>query len=124
MMTDERAIYMEIRKFTFIFTIIAMAVMQVWKGNFSTYGVGVLIGSLTGLMGFQMIIHYVNKLGEHSKNITFGSYRAYVQRYVLYFLILGVSVLKGVNIFALLVGMLCQKGAILWYTYYHRKEDA
>ncbi len=123
-MTYERNIYIEIRKLTLIFMVIAMSVVHAWKGSFQIYGIGVLIGALTGLLGFQMIINYVNKLSEHTTNIKFGSYRAYIRRYFLYFLILGVSVLKGVDIFALLVGMLCQKGAILWYTYQHRKEVA
>lgn len=122
MMSDEQKVYMEIRKLTCILMVVATILMQVLKGQFSVYGVGVLIGAFTGLMGFQMIIRYVHSLDNDTTRVKLYSYRSYIRRYVLYFVILGISVWKGVNIFALLVGMLCSKGAVLWYTYRHRKE--
>lgn len=52
-----------------------------------------------------------------------AGYAGYLRRYVIYALIFGLSAWRGVNVIALLAGMLCHKASILLYVFLHRKED-
>lgn len=85
--------------------------------------VGVLVGALCGLIGFQMIIQSAGSLEADTKNPKAKAYRAYLLRYLVYAAIFVLAVKSGVNVIALLIGMLAHKACILLYTYRHRKED-
>ena len=79
---------------------------------------GILIGSLTGIMGFNMIQNMVGRIDGESRE-----FRSYTRRYMLYALIFALSAIAGAHIAALLVGMLLHKCSILIYSWKHRKED-
>lgn len=85
--------------------------------------IGVMIGALCGLIGFQMIINSANSLGADTANPKGKAYRAYLLRYLVYAAVFAFSIREGANIIALLIGMLAHKACILIYTYRHRKED-
>lgn len=86
-----------------------------------TLGIG--IGSLTGFIGFHMILRMSKNIVEGALNGQGNAYLAYLHRSLLYAAIFGFSIYRGVNVIALLTGMLAHKASILIYTWRHRKED-
>lgn len=113
----------EIRKLTLILGLVISGLsMILFQGDFSTIGVGVLIGALSGMIGFNMIVRMSNQIELYVDPKAKG-YSSYVKRYAIYTIIFILSAYKGVNIFALFAGMACHKAAILIYVFLHRKED-
>lgn len=113
----------EIRKITIILGLIVSGLsLIIFQGEFSTIGLGVMIGALTGMIGFNMIVHMCNHI-ELYGNPKAKGYSSYVKRYAVYAIIFMISVYKGINVFALFAGMICHKVAILIYVFLHRKED-
>lgn len=113
----------EIRKITIILGLIVSGLsLLIFQGKFSTIGVGVFIGALTGMIGFNMIVHMSHRIEMYGDPKAKG-YSSYVKRYAVYAIIFILSAYKGVNVFALFAGMICHKGAILIYVFLHRKED-
>ena len=96
--------------------------VMLFQDQFVEIGVGILVGALTGLIGFSMIIRMSSTI-ELYGNPKAKGYSSYVKRYGIYTLIFALAAWRGVNIVALLVGMLLHKGAILIYVFIHRKED-
>lgn len=94
----------------------------IFQGQFATIGIGICIGALAGLIGFNMIVHMADTI-EYYDNAKAKGSSNYTLRYLIYALILGLSVYKGIHILALLVGMLCHKASIMLYVFLHRKED-
>lgn len=112
----------EIRKISLAFMLIATGVSTVvWQGSFSTIGMGIIIGTMSGLIGFAMINMMSSTIEYASDPKAKGNF-SYVSRFFLYMIIFGLSAYRGVHLLALLVGMLCHKGAIVLYAYLHRKE--
>lgn len=113
----------EIRRLTIIIALLAGGVsILVFQGAFQSITIGIFIGALCGIIGYNMIVH-LSKTIEYYGNPKAKGYSSYVKRYAIYTVIFALSIYRGVNIFALFVGMLCHKVAILMYVFLHRKED-
>ncbi|MEG0329965.1 MAG: hypothetical protein RR602_02100 [Longicatena sp.] len=113
----------DIRKITLILTTIVTAISLVlFQGKMKTIGVGIVIGACCGIIGFQMIANLGNRLEEYD-NARNKAIQSYTRRYAMYTLIFALSASVGVQIIALLVGMLCHKASIGIYVFLHRKED-
>ena len=112
----------DIRRLTIALVLAATGIsVVIWKDGFSTIGLGIIIGGLCGLLGFSMI----NKMSadiEHASNPKTKGNISYMLRIVIYTLIFALSALRGINLIALLAGMLCHKAAIMLYVFLHRKE--
>ena len=123
-MKDETALMRKsIRWITLALACIACGIsLIVFQDQFQGIGVGILIGALSGLIGFSMIIRMSNTI-ELYDNPKAKGYSSYVKRFGIYTIIFALAAWRGVNIIALLVGMLLHKGAILIYVFIHRKED-
>lgn len=94
----------------------------VFQGHFSTIGIGIMIGALCGLIGFNFIQHMADTI-EYYDNAKAKGTSNYVLRYLIYALIFALSMKNGVHVLALFAGILCHKAAILLYVFLHRKED-
>ena len=113
----------EIRRISLSLSVAAALVSSViFKDSFSSIGVGILIGTLSGLIGFNMIVRMSESI-ELYEDASKAGYAGYLRRYFIYALIFGLSAWRGVNVIALLAGMLCHKASILLYVFLHRKED-
>lgn len=112
----------EIRKWTLALMLVACGIsLLVFQGRFQSITLGILIGAMCGLLGYGMIERMCSNI-ETYENAKGRGYHAYVGRYALYTLVFALSMYKGVNVFALLVGMMCHKAAIVIYAFMHRKE--
>lgn len=103
--------------------ILSLLGLLIFPEHGKAVAIGVMIGALCGLIGFQMIINSANSLGADTANPKGKAYRAYLLRYLVYAAVFAFSIKEGANIIALLIGMLAHKACILIYTYRHRKED-
>lgn len=122
-MDETKKMVQEIRKITIILGFFVSGISVIlFQGKFSTIGAGVLIGACSGIIGFHMIVHMSQKIELYANPKLIG-YTNYVRRYAIYTVIFLLSVYKGINIFSLLVGILCHKAAILIHVFIHRKED-
>lgn len=121
-MNELKTMNKEIRRFSLALMLIATGVSAVvWQGSFRTIGVGIIIGTMAGLIGFAMI-NTMSAGIEYASNPKAKGNFSYVTRFFFYMLIFGLSAYRGVNLLALLAGMLCHKGAIVLYAFLHRKE--
>lgn len=112
----------EIRVITLGLTaVLALVGWVIFPGNENHIALGIIIGSLTGLLGFQMILRMSESiLEDNGEN---GAYASYLNRYLFYMLVFALSIWRGIHVIALVVGMLVHKASILIYTWRHRKED-
>lgn len=116
-MNDEKKMYHAIRFLTLCLSIAAMLIsLLLFPGSLQTIGSGILIGSITGILGFNMIIKTCNRIDGDSTNLKAGAYNAYLKRYLLYFLVFGISVYQGIEVLSLLIGILLHKAAIVVYS--------
>lgn len=123
-MNELDAMNKEIRVYTLITAVIlSILSILVFAKQGKEVGVGILIGALCGLIGFQMIVHSANSLQADTENPKGKAYRAYLLRYLLYAVVFALAMKEGANAIAILIGMLAHKACILIYTYRHRKED-
>lgn len=119
---NEKKMYQGIRKFTWIFMLIAMILMSLITQDFKYVPAGVAIGSLAGVMGFQKIIAMSERIDGSMTDLKLPAFSEYAKRYAMYMLIFGISAYLGVDILAMLVGFTCHKAAIVLYVWIHRKE--
>ncbi len=120
--TDQMA--KEIRIITLILTaVLTLMSMMLFPDMMKSVGLGIVIGSLCGLLGFQMILRMSKNIVEGSIYGAGSAYTSYLNRYLIYALIFALSIYRGINVIALAVGMLAHKASILIYTWQHRKED-
>ena len=113
----------EIRRLTLALALICSGLSVVFfHGRFQEIGMGIILGALTGIIGFSMITNMTNRIELYGNPKRKGT-ASYVQRYALYAIIFSIAAVKGVHVVALLVGFLLHKGAILVYVVLHRKED-
>lgn len=103
--------------------VLAIASILIFPGEFKTISMGIVIGSFTGMMGFTMIVNMAAHVDGDTMDVKAGAFRSYTQRYLIYAVIFAMSASMGVNVIALLAGMLAHKASILIYTWKHRKED-
>ena len=116
---------MEVRLITLMLCALGCVVcLLLFPGAFKEGILGIIIGSLTGLMGFTMIQNMVRRIDGEQADIKAHAFRAYTRRYLLYAVIFALSITAGAHAVALLVGMLLHKCSILIYSWRHRKEDA
>lgn len=121
---ETRKMGQEIRVLTLVLMAVACILCFLLFPAYRKEGIsGILIGSLTGIIGFNMITNMVGRIDSDMPDIKARAIRSYVRRYLLYAVIFALSVIAGANILGLLVGMLLHKASILLYSYKHRKED-
>lgn len=124
MKMDEKHTYQEIRKYSYILMLIAVLLSLVFFfDSFKEISIGIIVGTLCAVMGFNMIIKFSEKINGDSVNVTGGSYSSYLRRYLLYALVLILCAYVEIPLLAVLAGFLCHKGAIVLYSFIHRKED-
>lgn len=124
MRMDEQSIYREIRKYSYVFMLICILLgIALFLDQAKEVAVGITIGTLCGIMGFQMIIRFSEKIHGDSVNVKGGSYSSYLRRYLLYAVVLGACAYVEIPLLAVLTGFLCHKAAIVYYSFIHRKED-
>lgn len=114
MMVEDKKLYMRIRMLTIFFALLAsFFLIVVFQRLDKALLVGIWIGVCCGLLGFQSIIRDVGKLSEDMHKSKASLQGAYIRRYSLYAVVFMLSASQGVNVFTLLVGMLCHKVSIL-----------
>ncbi len=112
----------EIRLYTLLLTLVVTLVsILLFPKAGKAVPVGVLIGSLSGMIGFQMILRMASSLEPQGARMK--AYRSYLLRYLIYAAIFAISIAQGVHALALLAGILAHKASFLIYTWRHRKED-
>lgn len=123
MMDDISQMGKEIRRLTLALSLVVSGVsIFIFHGQFREIGIGIIIGALTGIIGFSMIMNLSRRIELYGNAKAKGS-ASYIQRYAIYMVVFLLAAYKGVNIIALFIGMLIHKGAILIYVFIHRKED-
>ncbi|MEG2684487.1 MAG: ATP synthase subunit I [Erysipelotrichaceae bacterium] len=113
--------FREIRKTTLIIIVVMFAV-SLLLNNFKAYSVGILLGGVTSLLSFQMIINMVYRLGDQDKARGTATSN-YVFRIMLCVCVFALGASEGASIIAMLAGFLTNKLAIMIYSYRHSKED-
>lgn len=112
----------EIRLISLILMGITAAICAlIWSDQIVNIAGGVMIGTCTGLIGFQMI-NAMSASIEQSGNAKLKGYTSYLTRYALYAIIFALCITRGINVFALLAGVLCHKASIIVYTVRYREE--
>ena len=97
----------KIVKYTLIFSLFcSIACAMIFHSQMIQVFIAVWIGCLTGLVGYR------KKIGTQE----------YMKRYLMYGLVLVICQLMELPILAVLVGLMCNKGAILLYAL-KEKED-
>lgn len=84
--------------------------------------IGVWIGCILSLIGFAMIKNMARSIAHEEKAGKRQGYSNYALRYLLYAFVMAVSVYLGISVLAILAGMLCQKAALLTYSFIERKN--
>lgn len=122
-MNEHQRMRREIQTITIILMLMVCGLsILIFHGRVADIGIGIVIGALAGLIGFNMINQMAEQI-ELVRDAKAKGYQNYVLRYVVYLFIFGISVYKNVSILALFAGMLCHKASILLYVFLHRKED-
>lgn len=85
-------------------------------------GVSILIGTLTGLIGFRMILRMVNTMPADEEAGKKIGQAGYMRRYLFYGLVLGVCAYFGLSVLGILIGLMCHKASLLLYAYLERKD--
>lgn len=96
-----------------IITGIAMLGSLLFHDKGITLGLG--LGCMIGLIGFNMIVQWGFSIQEHSS--ARSTFMNYLLRYIFYGCMFTLSYYFGANIFALLVGFICHKLAIYVYSF-------
>ena len=84
--------------------------------------IGVWIGCILSLIGFAMIKNMARSIAHEEKAGKRQGYSNYALRYLLYAFVMAVSAYLGISVLAILAGMLCQKAALLTYSFIERKN--
>ena len=113
----------QIKKYTLAFSLFcSIACAMIFHSQMIQVFIAVWIGCLTGLVGYHKIVQMaLNIPTDEAAGKKMGT-QEYMKRYLLYGLALVVSHLMDMPIFAVLVGLMCNKGAILLYAL-KEKED-
>ena len=93
-------------------TAIAMIISLIFKDKTITLGIG--LGCMIGLIGFNMILQWGYSVEGNGKK---SGYMNYLSRYAFYACMFILCCLMGTNVLALLVGFLCHKVAIYVYSF-------
>ena len=113
----------KIVKYTLIFSLFCSLVCAViFHSQMIQVFIAVWIGCLTGLVGYRMIVQMaLNIPTDEIAGKKIGT-QEYMKRYLMYGLVLVICQLMELPILAVLVGLMCNKGAILLYAL-KEKED-
>ena len=93
-------------------TIVVMVFSLFFKDK--TITLGIALGCLIGLIGFNMILQWGYSVESNEKRVGFGNY---LSRYGFYACMFTLSYFMGANLLALLVGFICHKIAIYVYSF-------
>lgn len=123
-MSETRKMAMEVRGISAVLMVVlGLLSILLFPNEFKSITMGIVIGTICGLMGFTMICNMAERIDGDTLDVKNRAIRSYTRRYLLYVVIFALSASIGVNLIALLVGMLAHKASILLYTLRHRKED-
>lgn len=123
-MSETRKMAMEVRGISAVLMVVlGLLSILLFPNEFKSITMGIVIGTICGLMGFTMICNMAERIDGDTLDVKNRAIRSYTRRYLLYVVIFALSASIGVNLTALLVGMLAHKASILLYTLRHRKED-
>lgn len=113
----------QIKKYTLAFSLFcSIACAMIFHSQMIQVFIAVWIGCLTGLVGYHKIVQMaLNIPADEAAGKKMGT-QEYMKRYLMYGLVLVVSQLMELPILAVLVGLMCNKGAILLYAL-KEKED-
>lgn len=106
--------------YTLGLTLVSMVISSLIFHNI-IIALGILIGSLTGLLGYFMIVKMAGFINENTTK-QYGIVN-YFLRFLVYGIIFVISVLKNISIIALLIGMTCHKLAIVIYAVIEGKKE-
>lgn len=123
-MMETKKMAMEIRKLSLLLIVLlSILSILIFPHNIKQITMGILVGGLSGIMGFNMICNMVNNIDGDTLDVKSRAIRSYTRRYLIYAIIFALSASAGMNVFALLSGILTNKVSILLYSFIHRKED-
>ena len=113
----------QIKKYTLTFSLFcSIACAMIFHSQMIQVFIAIWIGCLTGLVGYHKIVQMaLNILTDEAAGKKIGT-QEYMKRYLMYGLVLVVCQLMELPILAVLVGLMCNKGAILLYAL-KEKED-
>ena len=113
----------KIVKYTLIFSLFcSIACAMIFHSQMIRVFIAVWIGCLTGLVGYHKIVQMaLNIPTDEAAGKKIGT-QEYMKRYLMYGLVLVICQFMGLPILAVLVGLMCNKGAILLYAL-KEKED-
>lgn len=113
----------QIKKYTLAFSLFcSIACAMIFHSQMIQVFIAVWIGCLTGLVGYHKIVQRaLNIPTDEAAGKKIGT-QEYMKRYLMYGLVLVVCQLMELPILAVLVGLMCNKGAILLYAL-KEKED-
>lgn len=113
----------QIKKYTLAFSLFcSIACAMIFHSQMIQVFIAVWIGCLTGLVGYHKIAQMaLNIPTDEAAGKKMGT-QEYMKRYLMYGLVLVVCQLMELPILAVLVGLMCNKGAILLYAL-KEKED-
>lgn len=92
---------------------LAMLVSLIFRDKAITIGIG--LGCMIGLIGFNMIVQWGYRVEGNRSHIS--AYFSYFLRLVFYGCMFTLSYVMGANLIAVLVGFLCHKIAVFVYSY-------
>lgn len=123
-MNENQKMANEIRLITAVDMLVTAFVSQlIFPGTFKSVALGIVVGAFVGIMGFNMIYRMAENIDGDTLDVKNRAMKSYTRRYLMYAVIFVLSASVGMNVIALLVGMLAHKASILIYTMKHRKED-
>ncbi len=113
----------KIVKYTLIFSLFcSIACAMIFHSQMIQVFIAVWIGCLTGLVAYRKIVQMaLNIPTDEIAGKKIGT-QEYMKRYLMYGLVLVICQLMELPILAVLVGLMCNKGAILLYAL-KEKED-
>ncbi len=113
----------KIKRYTLIFSLFcSIACAMIFHSQMIQVFIAVWIGCLTGLVGYHKIVQMaLNIPTDEVAGKKMGTLE-YMKRYLMYGLVLVVCQCMELPILAVLVGLMCNKGAILLYAL-KEKED-
>lgn len=112
-MEAKKQMISKVRNLSLIISLIAAIIsFLIFKDKY--IAAGIVIGTLTGLIGFNMIVSMAYRVEGTSgaKTAVFN----YLLRYLMYGCIFALCMMQGIHALALLAGFICHKIAIFIYS--------
>lgn len=109
----------KVRQLTLILMLVEFGLSLLFAD--ASISVGVILGAVTALLGFQMIVKASWRYQGERVMVQAGF--DYVKRYLIYTVIFALAVYRGINVFAILGGFLCNKVALIIYSYFYADKE-